>query len=475
MRSARLVLLCLAALVLTGSVQARVAAAPAAPQNLKPFLLRAERGAEAGVLADAVVLVAARTRRHPLRVRALEERGLHRGRHLLVGREAAVAGGIDSDRPPLADRQPLCPLRSRPGDHHLGRDGLERSYGFNVRWATAPQQLASDPGMSRWTVVPGATSYEVWFVDVFPGKVVATKTNAVDHREFYAFHQGSSFSTTVRFRVRAVRNLYGSIPTGPPGGVARSVEPRLHLNQSRDRRRGRPTGRRSQRQYEVDHHDRGAAPAHACLCLLGHDVEHRYSVRVLPRLCLQRPRLCEHDLPQRDGRIARVRPAPDRHAAPPQVERRAERCADSSAAGRQRAEELHRGRPRDSGDGAGQEGARCGGTVTGHIGWRHVPGHSRSGLHASGGRHQSPGDAGPDGCPRRSVGERLAERSLLLDSRPGQVRTRRHAAAQSCGRCRNRLTDHHRRRRELPGRHGRDRCRRVLGARRHHLRQRFDR
>ena len=62
----------------------------------------------------------------------------------------------------------------------------------------------------------GATSYHVWFVDVFPGKVVATKTNAVDHREFYAFHQQSSFSGTVRFRVRAVRNLYGSIPTGLP-------------------------------------------------------------------------------------------------------------------------------------------------------------------------------------------------------------------------------------------------------------------
>ena len=70
--------------------------------------------------------------------------------------------------------------------------------------------------MSRWTVVEGATSYHVWFVDVHPGKVVATKTNAVDHREFYAFHQQTAFSGNVRFRVRAVRNLYGAIPTGLP-------------------------------------------------------------------------------------------------------------------------------------------------------------------------------------------------------------------------------------------------------------------
>ncbi|MGZ8783892.1 MAG: hypothetical protein ACXWZB_10400, partial [Gaiellaceae bacterium] len=90
------------------------------------------------------------------------------------------------------------------------------AYGFNVRWGNLPQQVASDPGMSRWTVVEGATSYHVWFVDVFPGKVVATKTNAVDHREFYSFHQQAAFSGTVRFRVRAVRNLYGSIPTGLP-------------------------------------------------------------------------------------------------------------------------------------------------------------------------------------------------------------------------------------------------------------------
>src|ERR671911_2431066 len=40
MRLARLVLLCLAALVVTGSVQAHVAAAPAAPQSLRAFLLR---------------------------------------------------------------------------------------------------------------------------------------------------------------------------------------------------------------------------------------------------------------------------------------------------------------------------------------------------------------------------------------------------------------------------------------------------
>ncbi|MEO5575650.1 MAG: hypothetical protein ABIR67_11490, partial [Gaiellaceae bacterium] len=91
-----------------------------------------------------------------------------------------------------------------------GVTGWSAAYGFNVRWGNLPQQLPSDPGMSGWSVVQGATSYHVWFVGVFPGKVVATKTNAVDHREFYAFHQQAAFSGAVRFRIRAVRNLYGS-------------------------------------------------------------------------------------------------------------------------------------------------------------------------------------------------------------------------------------------------------------------------
>src|SRR4029079_14911882 len=88
------------------------------------------------------------------------------------------------------------------------------SFGFNVRWPSVPQPLATYPGMSRWSVVDGATSYQVWFPAI--RKIVGMRTNAVDHREFYAFHQASASSTPVSWRVRAVRNLYGKIPTGLP-------------------------------------------------------------------------------------------------------------------------------------------------------------------------------------------------------------------------------------------------------------------
>ncbi len=88
-------------------------------------------------------------------------------------------------------------------------------FGFNMRWNALPQQLLpSIPGLVRWKPVEGATSYEVWFVDV--GKVITTATNVADEREYYSFHQDTPWIGTVQWRVRAVRELYGSLPNGLP-------------------------------------------------------------------------------------------------------------------------------------------------------------------------------------------------------------------------------------------------------------------
>ena len=89
-----------------------------------------------------------------------------------------------------------------------------RAFGFNVRWSQVPTMKASVPGLSRWTTVEGATSYDVWFVDI--DKRVRTRTNAVDHREFYAFHRTAAWMGNVRWRVRAVRTVYGDVPSGLP-------------------------------------------------------------------------------------------------------------------------------------------------------------------------------------------------------------------------------------------------------------------
>jgi hypothetical protein len=88
-------------------------------------------------------------------------------------------------------------------------------FGFNMRWKTVPSEIVPTiPGLVRWTPVEGATSYEVWFIDV--GKVIATSTNVADEREYYTFHQDPAWSGTVQWRVRAVRKLYGSLPNSLP-------------------------------------------------------------------------------------------------------------------------------------------------------------------------------------------------------------------------------------------------------------------
>jgi hypothetical protein len=88
-------------------------------------------------------------------------------------------------------------------------------FGFNMRWKSLPQQLLPTvPGLVRWRPVEGATSYEVWFVNA--GKVITTTTNVADEREFYSFHTAELWSGNVQWRVRAVRKLYGSLPNGLP-------------------------------------------------------------------------------------------------------------------------------------------------------------------------------------------------------------------------------------------------------------------
>src|SRR5919198_1340127 len=88
-------------------------------------------------------------------------------------------------------------------------------YGFNMRWKSLPEQITPDfPGLIRWLPVEGATSYDVWFADA--GKVISTVTNVADEREYYTFHHDPLWSGQVQWRVRAVRKIYGGIPSGLP-------------------------------------------------------------------------------------------------------------------------------------------------------------------------------------------------------------------------------------------------------------------
>jgi hypothetical protein len=91
-------------------------------------------------------------------------------------------------------------------------------YGFDL----APDPLvptplpAGAPGLLRWTPVEGADAYQVWLVDLpNGGKIVKTRTNVLDEREFYTFHGSSQWVGSLRWRIRAVRNTEAG---GPANG-----------------------------------------------------------------------------------------------------------------------------------------------------------------------------------------------------------------------------------------------------------------
>jgi hypothetical protein len=83
------------------------------------------------------------------------------------------------------------------------------SFGFDMVAPPAPTPLPSYPGVLRWTPVEGAAAYEVWLVDI--PKFVSVTSNVLDERDFYTFHESASWTGTVRWRIRAIRDdvLYG--------------------------------------------------------------------------------------------------------------------------------------------------------------------------------------------------------------------------------------------------------------------------
>src|SRR5688500_10638047 len=216
MRSARFVVICFAALAVTGTVQARSEATPAAPAGLKAFLLRADEAAQhefsrTPSFAWLPVRGAVRYEFELSKNPAFTEGAIFWSNEKLKVPAASVPLAL-----PWMTGNPYAVYARVRAITATGVTRWSTPYGFNVRWRNLPQKLPDVPGLSRWTPVDGASHYQVWFVNVFPGKVVATKTPAVDHREFFAFHPQASWTGTVRWRVRAVRNLYGAIPSGLP-------------------------------------------------------------------------------------------------------------------------------------------------------------------------------------------------------------------------------------------------------------------
>lgn len=101
----------------------------------------------------------------------------------------------------------------------LTKDGptsWSKPFGFNIRWSSIPRDLDSPyPGLVRWSPVEGATAYQVWLFGA--KRTFLTTTNVADARDLYTFHRLNPFYTSsITFRVRAQRTLYGEVVSGLP-------------------------------------------------------------------------------------------------------------------------------------------------------------------------------------------------------------------------------------------------------------------
>ena len=206
------ILVLVAALVgLTATVDASAASAPT---NLHPFLLRADESRDREFSRTPAFAW------NPVRGAIRYEFQLSTGSSF---REGGMVYSDTSLTTPVASPSLTLPWIS--GSPHslyarvravLASSATDWSapYGFDMEAAAIPAPLPSQPGLLRWTPVDGAVGYQVWFVDI--PKTIATKTNVADEREFYAFHQSASWLSTVRWRVRAMRNILNDRANGLP-------------------------------------------------------------------------------------------------------------------------------------------------------------------------------------------------------------------------------------------------------------------
>lgn len=206
MRYVRLVLLAAcAATLLSGSALAQGEGSLSAPQGLKPFLLRASEPAVRDFPRTPSFSWA------PIRGASRYEFQLAKTSNFQDGTIFWASSSLKS--PAVAIPLTLPWMTGAPYAAYArvravtgtGTTPWSAGYGFNIRWQDVPQQTTSYPGLARWTPVEGATSYQVWFTGI--NRVVETRVNAVDEREFYAFHQGPAFAGTIKWRVRAVRRV----------------------------------------------------------------------------------------------------------------------------------------------------------------------------------------------------------------------------------------------------------------------------
>lgn len=242
----RLILFCLLALTVAGPAEARPdVRAASAPQSLKAFLLRSDEAVKhefnrTPSFAWLPVRGAIRYEFELATTKTFTESSIVWSNAKDELEDAAPATATGSTTETAADKAKnlFANLRSPAvsidvalpwitGSPYalyahvraLTKDGptaWSRPFGFNVRWTSIPKDLDSPyPGLIRWSPVEGATAYQVWLFGA--RKTFMTTTNVADARDLYTFRRTNpAYTSTLQFRVRAQRTLYGDVVSGLP-------------------------------------------------------------------------------------------------------------------------------------------------------------------------------------------------------------------------------------------------------------------
>lgn len=246
MRSACLTVLCVLGLALPAVAQARVdAGRPAAPTGLRAFLLRAEEPLRhdfprtpsfawrpvAGAIRYEFELATSRQFAGNAIIWSNVGKELDEPSTPSTGSPSSSSSEPAAPAPTEALRAPTIaidlalpwitgvPYALYAHVRAITRTGAtpwSKPFGFNVRWAGIPRDLDSPyRGLIRWSPVEGATSYEVWLMGA--KKTFFTTTNVADARELFTLHRDApQWTSTLSFRVRAKRTVYGEVASGLP-------------------------------------------------------------------------------------------------------------------------------------------------------------------------------------------------------------------------------------------------------------------
>jgi hypothetical protein len=230
MRTARLatiVILLLVTVVATATA-AKGPSAPAGPKNLEGFLLRPNESVThtfprtpafawspvRGASCYELQLATSRTFQEGTIVFSNVSSGTGSGRTCRGSRQISIPAASVNLTLPWFTGKPYALYAQVRAVTTAGATRWSKPFGFNMRWEELPVPMSAKPGLVRWRPVEGATSYEVWYPDI--RKSFGTHTNVADQRELYIFHDDSNWWSTVRWRVRAVRSVLGTIPNGLP-------------------------------------------------------------------------------------------------------------------------------------------------------------------------------------------------------------------------------------------------------------------